>query len=590
MKAKYIIISVLALVTAASCQKEGAHLMSEFQADKTFVTIPDTDGTATIKVTATEDWTFDYEIAKDTTVRTADKGKQKKSKLVNQLEEYNWVSLDVPSGKAGETTITFKDNRAAYFKKINGADPTENDDLGSFSHTFQVKVGEDKYQNIMVVVGTPASATVATAKQLNGEDPDFAPVDGKTYRITGACQRIANTNYGNWYLKDDTSDKTVYIYGTVDATGSYNWSSFGIEIGDKVTVEGPYTLYGTTVELVDASVIKVEKALLSSTKGTTIYVGKEATAFELVMEQKGAGLGFESKIDWLELDKSYTVNNKGKLVFTVTPTENTTGKPRSGELWFKSTKGDSSSEVTVTIIQQAEVTEGSNIKAIRDICSSSTNSKNQALFDVVLANPVTVTYVNGSYMFIEDETGGLTFYNSADKYSVGQKISGRVFGQGYAYSGVAQGTAFNAFLGKAEAAPADPTKLPKGTEITLQKLLDEWDTWAYRLVTIKGLTVTEGGDIDATYPVNKDADDKIIEDPLTGKPAYDNKGKEILDSGDIAGEVSDGTNKIDIRINSESFLLKMEAGKAYDVTCIPTLYKNAKTLGLWSKDHVKEAK
>ena len=49
-------------------------------------------------------------------------------------------------------------------------------------------------------------------------------------------------------------------------------------------------------------------------------------------------------------------------------------------------------------------------------------------------------------------------------------------------------------------------------------------------------------------------------------------------------------NTIAVKINSESFLLKMEEGKAYDVTCVPTLNKGAKTLGLWSKDHVKEVK
>lgn len=598
MKAKYIILSVFALAAAVACEKEGAHLMSEFQADKTYITIPETDGTVSVKVSATEDWTFDYEVSKDTTVRTADKGKQKKTKLVNQLEEFPWVSISPASGKAGETTITFKDNRKAYFKKINGKDPKEGDDLGSFTQTFKVKVG-DKYQNILVTVGTAAKATVVTAKQLLGEDPEFAPVEGKTYRITGACQRIANTSYGNWYLKDDTSDKTVYIYGTVDATGAYNWSNLGIDVGDKVTVEGPYSLYGTTVELIDASVIKVEKALLSAVNGTTVYVGKEAKAFELVMEQKGTGLGFESKTDWLALDNSYTTNKKGNLVFTVTPAENTTGKPRSGEIWFKSTKTEKnkkgedetlSSEVLVTIIQQADVVEAGSIKVIRDICATSTSSKSQALFDVVISSekPATVTLVSGSYMFIEDETGGLTLYNSADKYSVGQKISGRIFGQGYAYNNVAQATAFNASLGKAAAAPSDPTKLPKGTEITLKKLLDEWDTWAFRLVTIKGLTVTKDGGIDATYPVNKDAEGVILEDPLTGKPAFDSKGKEVLDNGDIEGELSDGTNTIAVKINSESFLLKMEEGKAYDVTCVPTLIKGAKTLGLWSKDHVKK--
>ncbi len=567
MKAKYIILSAIAVVLAAACKKEGAQVLSEFQADKLYVTIPEAGGSATINVTATEAWTFDITIPKDTTVRT-ETGKKKKTINVMQLEEYSWVEVSPVSGTPGSTKITFTDNR-------------EEDDEASYTKTLKVKIGENKTQDIIVMVGTPASAVKATVKQLLGKEEGFTPVEGKTYQVTGACTRIASTSYGNWYLKDASTDEPLYIYGTVDATGSYNWSSFGIETGDVVTVEGPYTLYNSTVELVDASVIKVTKSLLSSVKGSTIYVGKEAKEFELEMAQKGTGLGFESKSDWLVMDNSYTMNSKGNLVFTITPEENTTGKPRTGTLSFVSTKKDNlPSEVTVNIIQQAATTKG-GVKDIRDICASSTNSRSQALFDVELNEEVLVTYANGKYIFVEDKTGGLILYNSATKYSVGQKISGRVFGQGYAYSGVAQGTDFNAALGKTQKAPADPAKLPKGTEITLQKLLDEWDTYAYRLVTIKGLTVTDA--IDATYPMSTGTDER--------HPKMDEKNKEITDTGDIDGKITDGTNQVVIRIKSDdSFKLQMEEGKKYDVTCIPTLDKQDKILGLWEAAHVSEAK
>ena len=566
MKAKYIILSAVAVVLAAACQKEGAQVLSEFQADKLYVTIPEAGGSASINVTATEAWSFDIDIPKDTTVRT-ETGKKKKTIEVNQLEEYPWVAISPVSGTAGTTKITFTDNR-------------DEKDESSYTQTFKVKVGEHKTQDIIVMVGTPAAAAKATVKQLLGKEEGFAPVDGKTYQVTGACTRIASTSYGNWYLKDASTDETLYIYGTVDATGSYNWSSFGIETGDVVTVEGPYKVYNGTVELVDASVIKVTKSLLSSVKGSTIYVGKEKKEFELEIKKKGTGLGFESKTDWLKLGTSYTMNSKGNLVFTVTPEENNTGKVRTGTLSFISTKdGELPSEVTVTISQQAATTKG-GVKDIRDICASSTSSKAQAAFDVELDNEILVTYVNGKYIFVEDKTGGLILYNSASKYSAGQKISGRVFGKGYAYGGVAQGTDFNAALGKTEKAPADPAKLPKGTEITLQKLLDEWDTYAFRLVTIKGLTVTDA--IDATYPVSTGKDER--------HPVMDGTN-EKTDPGDIEGTITDGTNEVAIRINSDdSFKLKMEKGKKYDVTCIPTVREKIKTLGLWDAAHIAESK
>ena len=62
--------------------------------------------------------------------------------------------------------------------------------------------------------------------------------------------------YGNWYLTDETG--TIYIYGTLDAKGNEkNFLSLGIEVGDIVTVEGPKTLYGTTDELVNVTVVSL---------------------------------------------------------------------------------------------------------------------------------------------------------------------------------------------------------------------------------------------------------------------------------------------------------------------------------------------
>ena len=86
----------------------------------------------------------------------------------------------------------------------------------------------------------------------------IAGEDGTTFRVKGECTEIKNTTYGNWNLKDATGE--VYIYGTLDAEGkTKNFSSLGIEVGDIVTVEGPKKTYNSTVELVDVTVIAIEK-------------------------------------------------------------------------------------------------------------------------------------------------------------------------------------------------------------------------------------------------------------------------------------------------------------------------------------------
>lgn len=86
----------------------------------------------------------------------------------------------------------------------------------------------------------------------------IAGEDGVTYRVRGEVTSIDNTLYGNWSLKDETGE--IYIYGTLDANGqTKNFESLGIAVGDIVTVEGPKETYNSIVELVNVTVVKIEK-------------------------------------------------------------------------------------------------------------------------------------------------------------------------------------------------------------------------------------------------------------------------------------------------------------------------------------------
>ena len=86
----------------------------------------------------------------------------------------------------------------------------------------------------------------------------IAGEDGNTYKVRGIVTSITNTTYGNYYLKDETGE--LLIYGTLDANGqTTNFASLGIEVGDIVTVEGPKKTYNQTPELVNVTVLKIEK-------------------------------------------------------------------------------------------------------------------------------------------------------------------------------------------------------------------------------------------------------------------------------------------------------------------------------------------
>lgn len=541
MKLKYIIAALSAtLVFAVGCEKEADTYLDNITVDKSFVAINPDGGSVVIEITASEDWTFSLDIPQDSIRTDKEKGKVTDKYTKNQLEVYDWVNVNPASGKAGTTKVTF----------------TAADSEGESRTANLILRAGEKEQLIRVSQTTSSELPFSTVKEVL-EGPD-----SKTFKVKGTCTSISSTYYGNWYLQDDSSDKTLYIYGTKDASGNYNWSSFGIEVGDVVTVSGPKTTYNGTVELVDVAVIKVEKALLS-VKSQEKVITKEAKQFTIDVTQKGEGLYFENTADFLTVEQGYAMNGT-KATFTITPTENTTGKKRSGVITFKSTKGDKTSEVPVTVIQLAETTEAATVAEIGTAIKPGT-SKNRIAFDYTIGK-ATVTYKNGSNIFLEDEKGGLLIYSSEVKLNVGQTVTGRVFGEGYAYNSLPEATAFNTAMAKVTDAPTDKAKLPQATEVTLDELLKNWDKYFCRLVVIKGLTVTD--EIAAHYEVV---------DPETGKKV----------SGDRSGKLSDGTNEIDAYVQVKEWV-KMEKDKKYDVTCIPTVNKSTKQLGIWTKNHVKE--
>lgn len=88
--------------------------------------------------------------------------------------------------------------------------------------------------------------------------------NGETYRVKGTVSSIVNTNYGNFYIKDDSTETALYIYGTKDWSGSYpsavegGWDSYGIVVGSEVEVYGERTTYGSTIELTNVRIVSVK--------------------------------------------------------------------------------------------------------------------------------------------------------------------------------------------------------------------------------------------------------------------------------------------------------------------------------------------
>ena len=328
MKLKYIfiaLVSSLALFTA--CEKEEPTTLSDISLDRTYVSIPAGGGDANVVVTSKLPWAF----AKAVVVGQDDD----KNNIYGELP--TWLTANTINGAAGETRVTF------HADAIDGGREQE----------LQIECG-DHIQYLIVRQGSLEAVKATCAEVIAG-------AEGKTYTVSGVCTSIANTNYGNWYIKDDTGE--VYVYGTVDADGKYNWSSFNIEVGDVVTVQGPKKIYvgndgSVTIELVDVSVIKVVKALLKVDVTKKDYP-IEGGDFVVKAAYKGNGVFVNTPDDWAQLVSMKYVKgvptkiephpaDTAVIAFRVLPN---VGEARESEITLSSASGDQTTVATIAVSQ-----------------------------------------------------------------------------------------------------------------------------------------------------------------------------------------------------------------------------------------------
>lgn len=219
MKLKYFIPAIIALFTLAltSCNDDdSATLLDEIRVSSSYVTLDMEGGQTSITLDANDSWAFDADEIPD------------------------WLTVTPLAGQAGQSQVTF-------------SAPATQDGRITVLHINCA----GKQQNINVMQGVPGVTDATCAEVIAGPE-------SKTYRVTGTVKSIANTSYGNWYLADETGE--IYIYGTLDKEGNAGANNsiavWGIEVGDIITVEGPKTLYGTTVELVNVTVVNIQKSLV----------------------------------------------------------------------------------------------------------------------------------------------------------------------------------------------------------------------------------------------------------------------------------------------------------------------------------------
>ncbi|HHT29547.1 MULTISPECIES: BACON domain-containing protein [Petrimonas] len=316
MKIKYLFplfVAVIALMVG--CDDENmVTLLDEIQVSSSYVAIPKDGGSTTITVTAKESWTAE--------------------KVVTSKDSVKWLKLSATSGSAGESQLTFS------------AEST----LDGRTAEVLIKCA-GKTQRINVIQGL-AQIEEAKVSEVN------AGPDGKTYQVTGICTAISNTEYGNWYLTDETG--TLYIYGTLDAKGGKkNFLSLGLEVGDEVTVQGPKTTYQTTVELVDVTVIKINKSLVKVDSLANSILPEEGGEAIAYITCKGQGVSVDIPEDaksWLAISSIQSSGTSTVVKFVAAPN---TGGDRSTTITFRTTDGKKEYTSETSLYQKGAIIDAS---------------------------------------------------------------------------------------------------------------------------------------------------------------------------------------------------------------------------------------
>ena len=285
MKLRHIFTTLAAAALAlVGCQQE-ERFLEEVQVSQSLIALPIEGGSAEITVTAADKW----EIA--------------------GIPE--WLTVAPAAGEAGQVTVTFS---------VKAAE--ENQEA-----VLHLNCGVESQVITVFQMAEKVDIPLSTCADVNNNG-----VDGKVYRVKGTCTSIANTQYGNWYLTDDTG--TVYIYGTLYNGATQQFTKLGLEVGDIVTVEGPRKNYNGTIELVDVTVIEIEKSLLKLEKIISTPLPLEGGVATALLTVKAGEFSVEIPEDasWLTAGEPTDVGGLTCVELTAAPNE---GGARKTTVTFK---------------------------------------------------------------------------------------------------------------------------------------------------------------------------------------------------------------------------------------------------------------
>ena len=139
-----------------------------------------------------------------------------------------------------------------------------------------------------IQVETPpanSNVSIKDALDLGVQMPSYT--DDKYY-VTGIVDEIANTTYGNLYIKDADGNR-LYVYGTYDATGANRFDAMENQpqVGDTITVYGVIGQYNGTAQMKNAWITAINGENIGGGTDTPVNPPEGDVADSAVLDLMG---------------------------------------------------------------------------------------------------------------------------------------------------------------------------------------------------------------------------------------------------------------------------------------------------------------
>ena len=364
MKLNRLFLTLAAIAaTAVSCVKDELAQLDEVQVSQSYIALPTEGGSIDVTVTATDSWE------------------------ITGIPE--WLTVAPASGVAGKTVVTFSAE----------ATSTTNESVLKL-------LCSGKTQLLTVLqMAEKIELPISTCAEVNAAE------DGPTFKIKGTITAIENTTYGNMYVTDETG--SVYIYGTLYEGAEKQFSKYGVEVGDIVVVEGPRGSYKGSPQLVNATILAIEKSLIKveSVDPETAELPIEGGILTVTLTAKGDGVEVvipEENKSWISVSGMNVSGTSAVVSFNIA--ENA-GGDRSSELSFKTTKSGKEYTAVTSFSQK-----GAIIEATAAEINAAADGDTQYRITGYVNKVASTQYGN---LYIRDHSGEVYVYGTNDFANTG---------------------------------------------------------------------------------------------------------------------------------------------------------------------------